>query len=483
MKILGTLLLSCSLLISSPGSRAAGGWEQLLSLAPEGSQLGLVVEPIASGPVSIDYRSQALMPPASTLKLLTAYAAERELGPNFRFHTRLLRRGNRTGSQWSGDLRLEFSGAPDFNRAQLRQLLERLGAEGIDTINGNLLLDTAAYSGYGWAEGWPWNNLSVCYSAPVPALILDENCVAASLTAKAPGALARFYIPPHQPLLVDNQATTVTPAQQRRQLCELEVDTGPGNRYRLHGCVVSNRKVWPLNFAVTDPVAFASDVIRMQLQELGIRLNGQIREERNAGEGWQEVARISSAPLSQLLGHMLQASDNLIADSLLKTIGRHQSGTAGNFRNGARALKTRLQSELGLVLDPAVIADGSGLSRDNLVQPAQLAQLLRHLAGHRQTITYRTMAVAGESGTLRYRRSLRNSVLLGNLRGKSGTINATTNLAGYLTARSGREYLFVVMVSGISLTSEDRQQARRDSLKHPVRAFERSLLEWVYYNG
>ncbi|GGO86901.1 serine-type D-Ala-D-Ala carboxypeptidase [Marinobacterium nitratireducens] len=460
-----------------------GGWEQLLSLAPEGSQLGLVVEPITSGPVTIDYRSQALMPPASTLKLLTAYAAERELGPDFRFHTRLLRRGNRTGSQWSGDLRLEFSGAPDFSRSQLRQLLERLGAEGIDTINGNLLLDTSAYDGYAWAEGWPWNNLSVCYSAPVPALILDENCVAASLTARAPGDLARFYIPPHQPLLVENEATTVTPAQQRRQLCELEVDTGPGNRYRLHGCVVSNRKVWPLNFAVTDPVAFASDVIRLQLQELGIRLNGQIREERSPGDGWQEVARISSAPLSQLLGQMLQVSDNLVADSLLKTLGRHQTGTAGNFRNGARALKARLQSDLGLLLDPAVIADGSGLSRDNLLQPAQLAQLLRHLAGQRQAITYRSLAVAGESGTLRYRRSLSNSVLLGNLRGKSGTINATTNLAGYLTARSGREYLFVVMVSGISLNAEDRQQARRDSLKHPVRAFERSLLEWVYHNG
>ncbi|NVK43367.1 MAG: D-alanyl-D-alanine carboxypeptidase/D-alanyl-D-alanine-endopeptidase [Oceanospirillaceae bacterium] len=483
MKYLCLMLLGCSLLLNGPKARATAGWEHLLSLAPEGSQIGLVVEPVATGPVRIEYQPRALMPPASTLKLLTAYASERELGPDFRFHTDLWQRGRRTGNRWSGDFRLEFSGAPDFSRAQLRRLLEQIRDAGIDTIDGNLLLDTSAYDGYGWGEGWPWNNLSVCYSAPVPALILDENCVAASLRPRAPGTQARFYIPPHQPLLVSNEATTVTPAQQRQHLCELEVDTGPGNRYRLHGCVINNRKIWPLNFAVTDPVAFAADVMRMQLGELGIHLNGQIREENADRDGWQSLARVSSAPLSKLLPHMLQASDNLVADSLLKTLGRHHSGTAGNFRNGARALKERLQRELGLMLDPAVIADGSGLSRDNLLQPAQLAQLLRHLAQHPDALSYSSLAVAGESGTLRYRRSLRNSVLLDNLRGKSGTINGTTNLAGYLTARSGREYLFVVMVSGISLTDEDRRQTRQDPLKHPVRAFERSLLEWIYYNG
>lgn len=483
MKYFYVLLLGCSLTLCGPQAWAAAGWEHLLSLAPEGSQVGLVVEPVTTGPVRIEYQPHALMPPASTLKLLTAYASERELGPGFRFQTTLWRSGSHNSSRWSGDLRLEFSGAPDFTRAQLRQLLQQIRADGIDTIDGDLLLDTDAYDGYAWGLGWPWNNLSVCYSAPVSALILDENCVAASLTPRAPGAPARFYIPAHQPLIVSNEATTVTAAQQRERLCELEVDTGPGNHYRLHGCVANDRKVWPLNFAVTDPVAFASAVIRAQLAELGIRLNGRIRESGAADGRWQILAQISSAPLSEMLPHMLQASDNLMADSLLKTIGRLHSGTPGNYRNGARAMKERLQQELGLELDPAVLADGSGLSRDNLLQPEQLAQLLRHLAQRRDSLSYKSLAVAGESGTLRYRRSLRNSVLLNNLRGKSGTINATTNLAGYLTAASGREYLFVVMVSGISLTDEARQQARQDPLKHPVRAFERSLLEWVYHNG
>jgi len=483
MKYLYALLLGCGLAVTGTQSQATEGWQRLLDLAPEGSQVGLIVEPLTKGPVEIHYQPTALLPPASTLKLLTAYVAERELGPDFRFQTTLWRSGRRNGPRWSGDLRLEFTGAPDFTRAQLRQLLQSVRDAGTDTIDGDLLLDTGAYDGYSWADGWPWNNLSVCYSAPVSALILDENCVAASLTPKAPGTLARFYIPPHQPLLVSNEATSVTVSQQRQRLCELEVDTGPGNRYRLHGCVVNDRKVWPLNFAVTDPVAFAAAVIKDQLTELGLRLNGRIREGGVDGGHWQSLAQIQSAPLSEMLPHMLQASDNLVADSLLKTLGRQDSQTPGNYRNGARALKQRLQQDLGLALDPAVLADGSGLSRDNLLQPAQLAQLLRHLAQQRESLSYRSLAVAGQSGTLRYRRSLSHSVLLNNLRGKSGTINGSTNLAGYLTAASGREYLFVVMVSGISLTDEARRQARRDPLKHPVRAFERSLLEWVYHNG
>ncbi len=464
-------------------SQAATQWQNLLALAPAGSQISVLVEPLEpGGSLRIDHQSRLLLPPASTLKLLTAYAAERQLGPDFRYQTRLWRRGKRLDNQWQGDWRLEFSGAPDFTRAQLTQMLEQIRQNGVSVIRGDLLLDTGAFNGYDRGNGWPWNNLGVCYSAPVSALILDQNCVAASLTPNAPGTAARFFIPAHQPLDVRNEIMTVTAAQQQDQLCEVEVDTGPGNQYRLHGCVVNNQKTVPLNFAVNDPQAFASAIIRQQLEDLGIVLQGRIRSVAHAGGDWQAVLQLESAPLSDLLTEMLQDSDNLIADSLLKTLGR-QSGLPGNFRGGIRAMKAQLEPVLGQALEPMTLADGSGLSRDNLLQASQLAAVLRQLARHPNSVSYRALAVAGESGTLRYRRTLRTPPLNGNVRAKSGTINGTSNLAGYMTSTSGQRYLFVLLVSGISLTDADRRASWRDPLQHPVRACEKAMLEWIYEHG
>jgi serine-type D-Ala-D-Ala carboxypeptidase/endopeptidase (penicillin-binding protein 4) len=486
MKLRPVQLLCASLVCITAGARAdiiTERWQSLLPLAPTGSQIGLRVEPLdAGGTVNIDYQSDLLLPPASTLKLLTAHAAELQLGADFRYQTRLWRRGQQQGSQWLGDWRLEFSGAPDFSRTQLNSLLAQIKQQGISRISGDLLLDSSAFDGYDRGNGWPWNNLGVCYSAPASAVILDGNCVAASLTPGEPDALARFFVPPHQPLEVDNEVSTVTLQQQLETLCELEVDTGPGNHYRLHGCVASNRKIVPLNFAINDPVAFTRDVIAQQLQELGIQWQGQIRGVSNAGTGWQAVMQVESAPLSQLLREMLQDSDNLIADSLLKTLS-NQDGSPGNFRNGVRLMTRQLETTLGQRLEPATLVDGSGLSRDNLLQASQLAALLRQLARTPGAISYQALAVAGESGTLHYRSTLRKPPLRGNVRAKSGTLNGTSNLAGYITGASGQRYLFVLMISGISLSDADRRASWRDPLQHPVRAFEKALLEWIYQRG
>jgi D-alanyl-D-alanine carboxypeptidase/D-alanyl-D-alanine-endopeptidase (penicillin-binding protein 4) len=483
MKYFPAVLFIATALGVCTGARADDSWRSLLALAAPGSQVSLRVEPLDNpGALHIDYQSDLLLPPASTLKLLTAYAAEHQLGRDFRFQTRLWRRGSGQDGRWQGDWRIEFSGAPDFDRAQLSQLLEQIRQSGISTLDGDLLLDTSAFNGYDRGNGWPWNNLGVCYSAPASAVILDQNCVAASLTPGAPGTRARFFIPPHQPLEVDNQVMSVSLQQQQEQLCELEVDTGPANRYRLHGCVVNNGDVVPLNFAVNDPEAFARDIILQQLQERGIHLQGQVRAVSDAGRGWQAVMQLESAPLSQLLPRMLQDSDNLIADSLLKTLS-NQTGSPGNFRSGVRMMTTQLETALGQPLEPSTLADGSGLSRDNLLQASQLAALLRHLANHPDSLSYQGLAVAGESGTLRYRSTLRRPPLRGNVRAKSGTLNGTSNLAGYITGASGQRYLFVLMVSGISLSDAARRASWRDPLQHPVRVFEKAILEWIYQRG
>lgn len=177
------------------------GWadpllEDALAQAPAGAQVALLVQPLDGGALQVAHNADLLLPPASTQKLLTALASELLLGADFRFITSLEGRGRAVNGRWQGDLKLRLSGAPDFSRAQLNELLEQLQAQGINRIEGDLLLDGSVFSGYERGRGWPWDNLGVCYSAPASAFTIEHNCVAASLDTRVEGPLAGFLCPP-----------------------------------------------------------------------------------------------------------------------------------------------------------------------------------------------------------------------------------------------------------------------------------------------
>ncbi|GAA0792752.1 D-alanyl-D-alanine carboxypeptidase/D-alanyl-D-alanine endopeptidase [Marinobacterium sediminicola] len=463
------------LLILAPVVHAAE-WKKILDQAPAGSQVALVVEPLgANAPLQIHYRDDRFLPPASTLKLFTATAAELELGEDYRFETRLWHRGQQRNGRWQGDWLLEFRGAPDLNRQQLAELLEVLRQQSVREIEGDLLLDVSYFTGYDRAIGWPWNNLGVCYSAPASALTLEGNCVAASLTNQGQDRPARFFVPAHQPIEVTSEVVVRTQDEIDAELCELESWVGPGNRYHLSGCINDRREVLPLNFAINDPIAHGKALVRQELSRLGIVLRGEIRVDRRDDQGWQLASQVESAPLATLLTEMLQDSDNLIADLTLKNLGAAEH-TPGSFARGVRAMKNSILTRTGIDLTLSKVTDGSGLSRDNLMQASQLAQLLQWLARHPDMTTYKALPVSGENGTLKYRRSTRQAPLKGAIQAKSGTVNGTRNLAGYITTASGERYVFVLMLSGISLPDHMPRPT-------PVTVFEKSLLEWIYHNG
>ena len=155
--------------------------------APTGARVALAYnEPGQAGSQGI--HADAFMIPASTQKVLTALAASLYLGKEWRFKTRLLAptgalaQAKQTGVL-QGDLVLEFNGAPDLTRQALVNLLAYLKQQGVSQIQGDLLLDTGHYAGYDRGNGWSWNDLSICFTAPASAVIVDRNCVYAQLEA------------------------------------------------------------------------------------------------------------------------------------------------------------------------------------------------------------------------------------------------------------------------------------------------------------
>ncbi|WP_394247717.1 serine-type D-Ala-D-Ala carboxypeptidase [Vibrio profundi] len=433
MRLIAALTLACvsfSTLAYTP-----------LSYLPEGSRSSLVLESLSTSTDQVKLNTQQLYPPASTLKLVTALAAKLELGDEFQFSTAMYKQGS--------DAVILFSGDPTLTREHIKQLLKQYSARSSNTIKGNIWLDNSAFTGYQRAVGWPWDILGVCYSAPATAITLDENCAQASIYTQQDGN-TRVYIPAHYPIDVATHASTVSKSGQKATQCDLELITSPNNQYRLSGCLVERKKPLPLKFAIQNPELYAQEIVQQLVKELRINFDGDvlIGQPLNRAKPLL-IATHQSVKLPELLDIMLKKSDNLIADNLTKALGGHFYVQAGSFNNGTEAIKQILLTKASIDIRNAQLADGSGLSRNNRMTSNDMSQVLRYIWKHNDELgLIDALPTSGQSGTLKYRSSMRKAPIEGQILAKSGSLYGSYNMAGYgLDKHGSPSSLFVQFVS------------------------------------
>lgn len=444
--------------------------DPLNALLPEGSQYALLVQRLDQAATSLrEHNANLLLPPASTLKLITALAARLILPPDFRFSTRL--------EQVGRDLVLRFNGDPTLSSDALKQMLSRYHQESGGNLAEDLWIDDSAFNGHERGTGWPWENLGTCYSAPSSAVVIDRNCVAISVSSNdKPGSLVQANVPKHQPLKVTAKARVVTVAEQRERHCNLDLTYSADNSYELNGCWPQSKNPLALELAVQNPALYAQSVVESQLKELGINLKGRVRVGSPPGEPGKTFALQQSPTLTALLDRMLKHSDNLVADNLLKALGGNYFQQPGSYRNGLIALRQVIKEKAGIDLSKAIIEDGSGLSRSNLVSVRQLGQVVRYIYLHDKELNLLgLLPVAGESGTLRFRASINKPPLKGKLKAKTGTLFGTKNLAGVFTTAKGNPLVLIEFITGYFLDDEGKDKGAK-----PVHLFESRLFNALY---
>ena len=377
-----------------------------------------------------------LFPPASTLKLVTALAAKLELKESFRFKTRL--------TQHNNDFVIHFSGDPTLTNKDLKKLLSSIPKH--QNIH-NIWLDNTAFSGYDRAVGWPWDILGVCYSAPASAITLDNNCVQASIYTQKNGS-TRVYVPEHQPIYVSTLAKSVSKTEQESTLCKLELTSSQENHYQLQGCLSQRKKPLPLKFAVQNPALYTQRITSGLINQLQLSISGEVKVGTPPTKG-RTLAVHQSVSLDELLEAMLKKSDNLIADNLTKTLGAHFYHQPGSFDNGIEAIKQILFSRAGIDIEQTPLADGSGLSRNNRFSAQNMANVLRYIwQNDKQLGLIKLMPHSGQSGTLKYRKSMRKAPIKGQIIAKSGSLYGSHNMAGFGLDKDGRPTtLFIQFVT------------------------------------
>lgn len=201
---------------------------------------------------------------------------------------------------------------------------------------------------------------------------------------------------------------------------------------------------------VEDPAAAAASTFAAALRGAGIRVRGELRP-RTAAPGADELAAVASPPLALIVEHTLLVSDNEAAEVLARQVGIAVAGE-GSFTAGARAVLTTL-SGLGVPTEGAQTYDGSGLSREDRLDPDTLTAVLQLAASDAQPDLRPVLTglpVAGFSGSLsyRYEDAPRGR---GRVRAKTGTLSGISGLAGVAIDRDGTPLVFALVADRIDL--------------------------------
>jgi D-alanyl-D-alanine carboxypeptidase/D-alanyl-D-alanine-endopeptidase (penicillin-binding protein 4) len=419
-----------------------------------GAQAAVVVADAGTGEQLYNRNGARRLVPASNTKLITSAAALDILGGDYRFATDVRTTGNRRGPMLLGDLYLRGTGDPTMLAADYDALAARISASGIRLVRGALVADDTAFDAQRLGTDWAWDDEGAYYAAPVSALTVapdadyDAGNVIVTVTpaATAGEAPAVTLTPATGAVTIDNRAGTVAAG-----------GTDTVSVARTHGTnrivITGNAPVGGARtqewVSVPEPTAYAADVFRRALAKHGVGVVGGTRLGAATPADATTVAEHRSMTLAELMIPFLKLSNNGHAEALVKAIGRAVANR-GSWPAGLAAIKA-FAGRMGMDTAAQRQADGSGLSRFNLIPPAEFVDLLAAARGKPWYNTwYDALPIAGNAdrfvgGTLRSR--MAGTRAANNVHAKTGSMTSVSALSGYVTDADGRPLVFAILLN------------------------------------
>lgn len=383
-----------------------------LAIPGPGSFAGTVIDS-ADGAVLYARDADRPQPPASNIKLLTAVAAMTYGRPDQVLETTVLTSGTAPGALYlrgGGDVLLG-SGPSDPDAVIGRAGLATLAADAADALPDgsgpySVYLDDSLFAGATLNPTWADGDVQAGEVAPVHALAVNSAWL--------------------------EEGRTGGPRSQDAALDAARAFTAA-------------------------LVAAAGD--------RGIAVGPDVRRQV-APEDAETVAAVASAPLEEQMRHMLEISDNYLAEALAR-IAALESGRPASFGGATEAI-TAAAVRLGVPQEGLSVGDAAGLSVRNAVSPAHLAQLVRGTTTSQEpglAAVARSLPIAGLTGTLATRFTAEDGAGAGagagagTVRAKTGTLNAVTGLTGHVVTADGRLLVFSFLASGLDGTTAEARAA------------------------
>ena len=166
----------------------------------------------------------------------------------------------------------------------------------------------------------------------------------------------------------------------------------------------------------------------------------------------------NSPTVTEILNWMMLWSDNLLADRLARLAAR-SAGYSLDIK-GVDKVFRNLLAQFEIDDRKLVVADASGLSKKNKITAKLMGELLYKIRKEEKyALLYESLPIGGVSGTLENRFTATAPSAVGLVRAKTGTLNGTATLAGYVQS-TDREYIFVTLADDIAKGNAALNKAR-----------------------
>ncbi len=445
MRALFTLSLILSFAISIPAQEIDPLFEKFLEKeSVKHASVGFALMD-TSGKLLYGQNEELSLAPASTQKLLTSATALELLGHDHRFTTTLSIQGTVTDSILVGNLVIISGGDPVFGSINFSNhyqnyfsdWVKALKAEGINSIDGTILIGDSYFSGDRHAGSTALNDVGNYYGAGAPGFSFMDNEFTVHFKTIEKGKLSEVTkiepaLPEH--INIINHVKSGDVSGDNVIIYSLNDAT----EVFLEGELPPNRGEFTVRGAVPNVSILAAEYFTKKLTESGFRISG---EERSGPlyKNSKEICRTKSPELVQILKVLNRKSVNTYADVLLKHIGKNYSNDP-SLKGGADAIKNFWNSR-GVDPSGIYLEDGSGLSRKNNVTAKFMTEVLQKVGGN--PYWEEVMLESSKSGSVKYMWGGEPS---GSILAKSGYIGRVRAYSGYLI-KDGLKYPFFFTIN------------------------------------
>lgn len=421
------------------------------------STMGINVVDVATGEVLGKSSSEKLFFPASTQKLLTTSAALELLEPTQSFETSLEidgkidQEGVLHGNVYivgGGDPTLASSRFAHTSRfALFHRFREALLQEGIWKIDGEVIVDSSIWNLRNQVGSWEVEDVGNYYGASPYGLNFEDNSYTLTFCTKEEGSEAILINAGDLPEQIELMGKIHSGSIGSGDQAHVIGGEGVFQKY-LVGTLPPMCETFSIRGSLPNPAAHLKQCFTSYLLDVGIEVVGNA----HAPALRKNIHLETSPTIEEIVLKTNRESVNLYAESLLLKLGQEVLGE-GSHSKGLKTLEGYCESLIGN--SSFKLADGSGLSRHNLLTPQFLTDLLVHVT-KRETFDafYNSLPLLGatgeEGGTLNIWK-MPPALLLGKVRAKGGTSSGTICLAGYIDLKSKRRIAFAVLANHLTI--------------------------------
>lgn len=372
---------------------------------------------------------------ASTMKTVTSSTALRLLGPNFRFTTKVCLIGEQKGKKFKGRIHVVGSGDPTLGSVFfpghpdiVKEIVAQLKVKGIEKIEGEITVDTSLIpspASNGW---WEVGDLAWSYGMGIHGFNYFDNRSRLRFTALDGEVLNARFEPAVPGVQIINR---LTPGKNADNV-DLRLEEGTP-AIVIYGSAANQD--YDMRVAVPTPEALFADSLARTLVAEGFKLKIKaVKLEKLKNATTVQLVGHQSPTLAEIITSLLDRSDNMMTEGLLRAVAHH-TGHEATAAAGVAVVDSLWRSN-GIDTRSVFQHDGSGLARANKASGRFFVQMLAYMAKHPVEGVHlsQLMPQVGK----RIGKLIPGTVLAHDMVVKSGSMNAVQCFVGYYPAKRPR---------------------------------------------